>query len=110
MPTVAHGGHSVSAMDHGANGFAEGRREERRRYIERRAARTAVPDRTKNVKKPWTVDEARIALDLSRTVPAAALEIGRTASAVESLRLRWRRGRLPDLLSIHFPPPRNNQR
>jgi hypothetical protein len=94
----------------GGGDFAEGRREERRRYVERRAARTAVPGRAKNVKKPWSVDEAKTALDLSLTVPEAALKIGRTASAVESLRLRWRRGSLPDLLTIHIPPPRKGPR
>lgn len=99
----------MSAMDYDGS-FAEGRREERRRYVERRAARTAVSGRAKNVKKPWTVDEAKIALDLSLTVPEAALKIGRTASAVESLRLRWRQGRLPDLLTMHIPPPRKDQR
>lgn len=91
-------------------GFAEGRREERRRYVERRAARTTVAGHTPKVKKPWGVDEAKTALDLSLTVPEAALKIGRTASAVESLRLRWRKGRLPDLLTMHIPPPRNDQR
>lgn len=99
----------VSAVYDGDNRFAEGRRQERRRYIEGRAARTAVPGRTKNVKKPWTVDEAKIALNLSLTVPQAALQIGRTASAVESLRQRWRKGRLPDALSVHIPAPRKEQ-
>lgn len=99
----------MSAMDYDG-GFAEGRREERRRYIERRAARTAVPGRGKNVKKPWSVDEAKTALNLDLTVPEAALKVGRTASAVESLRLRWRQGRLPDVLAMHIPPPRKDQR
>lgn len=90
-------------------GFAEGRREERRRYVERRAARTAVDGRPPKTKKPWSVDEAKIALDLTLTVPQAALKTGRTASAVESLRLRWRKGRLPDLLTMHIPPPRNDR-
>ena len=40
-------------------GFAEGRREERRRYIERRAARTAVPGRGKNVKR-WGNDPEHV--------------------------------------------------
>jgi hypothetical protein len=94
----------------GGGDFSEGRREERRRYVERRAARTTVPGRAKNVKKPWSVADAKTALDLSLTVPEAALKIGRTASAVESLRLRWRRGRLPDLLTMHIPPPRKDPR
>lgn len=99
----------MSATDYeGGSGFAEGRREERRRYVERRAARTTVPGRAKNVKKPWSVDEAKVALDLSLTVPEAALKVGRTASAVESLRLRWRQGRLPDVLTMHTPPPRKD--
>ncbi|PJE00760.1 MAG: hypothetical protein CK429_36120 [Mycobacterium sp.] len=97
-------------MDYDGAGFAEGRREERRRYVERRAARTAVPGRTQNVKRPWNVDDAKTALDLTLSVPEAALRVGRTASAVESLRLRWRQGRLPDALAIHIPPPRNDQR
>lgn len=95
---------------YGDSGFAEGRREERRRYVERRAARTAIPGRPKKPRKLWTVEEAKTALDLTLTVPEAALKIGRTASAVESLRLRWRQGRLPDLLNIHIPPPRKDQR
>lgn len=101
----------MSAMNYEEpGGFAEGRREERRRYVERRAARTAVQGHTPKTKKPWSIDEAKTALDLNLTVPEAALKIGRTASAVESLRLRWRKGRLPDLLTMHIPPPRNDQR
>lgn len=97
-------------MDHhGGNSFAEGRREERRRYVERRAARTAVSAPAKNTKKPWNIDEAKTALDRSLTVPEAALLVGRTASAVESLRLRWRKGRLPEALAIHIPPPAKEQ-
>ncbi|MBY0285583.1 MAG: hypothetical protein K2X52_00305 [Mycobacteriaceae bacterium] len=90
-------------------GFAEGRREERRRYVERRAARTAAPADQQRSRRPWTVDEAKIALDFTLSVPDAALRVGRTASAVESLRLRWRQRRLPEVLSIHIPPPRQEQ-
>lgn len=91
------------------NDFTEARRQERRRYIEKRAVRTAVTARTKKKRRLWTIDEAKTALDLSLTVPEAALEVGRTASAVESLRLRWRKGRLPEALDVHIPPPRKDQ-
>ncbi|MDT5087163.1 MAG: hypothetical protein QOJ61_4206 [Mycobacterium sp.] len=97
-------------MSNEAGGFAEGRRQERRRYVERRAARTAIAGRKKTTRRPWTIEEAKTALDTSLTVPEAALTVGRTASAVESLRLRWRRGRLPDALAAHIPPPRRDQR
>jgi hypothetical protein len=92
-------------MAEDGSGFAEGRRQERRRYVERRAQRTAVTGRKKQSKRLWTIDEAKAALDVSLTVPQAALKIGRTASAVESLRLRWRNGRLPAALALHAPPP-----
>jgi hypothetical protein len=104
------GGLRVNTAYDGDSGFAEGRRQERRRYIEGRAARTAVPGRAENVKRPWTVDEAKIALNLALTVPQAAVQIGRTASAGASLRQRWRKGRLPDALSVHIPAPRKEQR
>lgn len=91
------------------SGFTEGRREERRRYVERRAQRTAIAARKKKGRRLWTIDEAKTALDPSLTVPEAALQVGRTASAVESLRLRWRNGRLPDALAAHIPPPRKEQ-
>jgi hypothetical protein len=89
--------------------FAAGRRHERRRYVERRAARTAVTARAKKRRRLWTIDEAKTALDLSLTVPDAALKVGRTASAVESLRMRWRHGRLPEALAAHISPPRKDR-
>ena len=38
------------------------------------------------------IEEPPLRDKLTLTVPEAALKIGRTASAVESLRLRWRKG------------------
>ena len=73
-----------------------------RRYLARRAARTAPPiDET--ARRPWSVPEAKVALDPSLTVVEAALQIGRTASAVESLRSRWRAGKLPAALATRLP-------
>lgn len=73
-----------------------------RRYLARRAARTAPPiDET--ARRPWSVPDAKIAIDPSLTVVAAALQIGRTASAVESLRSRWRAGKLPATLTARLP-------
>jgi len=73
-----------------------------RRYLTRRAARTAPPTE-ESARRPWSIPDAKIALDTSRTVVAAALEIGRTASAVESLRSRWRAGKLPAALAARLP-------
>lgn len=73
------------------------------RYIRNRALRTAADSSVP--RRPWSIPDARVALDVSLTVPQAALRVGRTASAVESLRRRWRLGRLPDALSAHLPPP-----
>lgn len=84
----------------------------RRRYVERRAQRTAVPDKKaeeRSSKKRWAIDEARTALDPNLTVPQAAIAVGRTASAVESLRLRWRTGKLPAALAEQIPPPPRDQ-
>lgn len=95
-------------LDAGDINAAEIRRRARRRYIERRAARTAPEDPEKS-DSPWTVTEARIALDPTLTVPEAATQISRTASAVESLRARWRAGRLPAALEHQVPlPPAND--
>ncbi len=73
------------------------------RYIRNRAARTASDSSAR--RRPWSIPDARVALDVTLTVPQAALQVGRTASAVESLRRRWRLGRLPDALAAHLPPP-----
>lgn len=73
------------------------------RYIRNRALRTAAEGSAQ--RRPWSIPDARVALDVSLTVPQAALRVGRTASAVESLRRRWRLGRLPDALSAHLPLP-----
>jgi hypothetical protein len=95
--------------DNNGGDYPQDRRQERRRYVEKRAARTAAPAQAKKGRRLWTIDEAKTALDLSLTVPEAALKIGRTASAVESLRIRWRNGRLPEALDAHIPPPRKDQ-
>lgn len=73
-----------------------------RRYLARRATRTAPPvgDSTR---RPWSIPDAKVALDLSLTVVEAAVQIGRTASAVESLRSRWRAGKLPLALAVRLP-------
>lgn len=86
----------------------ERKRQERRRYIDSRAMRTAVQtgkgNKTRS-RRPWSIDEARTALNLKLTVPEAAVKINRTASAVEELRKRWRAGRLPASLADQIPPP-----
>lgn len=81
---------------------AERRRRQRREYHARRTrAIAAGPEHA----KPWNVGDARVALDTSLTVPQAAEKVGRSANAVESLRRRWRAGRLPIGLSAHIPDP-----
>jgi hypothetical protein len=75
-----------------------------RRYLARRAARTTPPAGGAEVaRRPWSIPDAQIALDLSLTVVEAALRTGRTASAVESLRSRWRAGKLPAALATRLP-------
>jgi hypothetical protein len=78
----------VVAVDYGQDGSDERKRLERRRYIERRAQRTAVRGKAKKKgRRPWAIDEAKTALDLSLTVPEAALMVaahrqcGRVAAA-----------------------------
>ncbi|ART74517.1 hypothetical protein BTO20_38660 (plasmid) [Mycobacterium dioxanotrophicus] len=78
-------------------------RDERRRYSERRAERTGAAAAKRG--HPWTIGDARIALDLSLPVTEAAIQVGRTASAVESLRAKWRRGTLAESLALQVPPP-----
>lgn len=73
-----------------------------RRYLARRAARTAPPA-GQSARRPWSIPDAKIAIDPSRTVVEAALQIGRTASAVESLRSRWRAGKLAAPLAARLP-------
>jgi len=73
-----------------------------RRYLARRAARTA-PTTDGTGRRPWSIPDAKVALDPSLTVVEAALQIGRTASAVESLRSRWRAGKLPAALATRLP-------
>ncbi len=80
---------------------------ERRRYTERRAERTAAGANKRGA--PWTIADARVALDLSLSVTDAALEIGRTATAVEGLRAKWRRGELAAGLAQQVPPPQNRE-
>lgn len=73
-----------------------------RRYIARRAARTEPPAQDPG-RRPWSIPEAKIALNLSLTVVEAAMRVGRTASAVESMRSRWRAGKLPAALAARLP-------
>ena len=79
-------------------------RAERQSYTRRRAARTAG-DASRH-RNRWTIDDARTALDLALPVPEAALLLGRTASAVEGLRAKWRSGALPPALADQLPPYR----
>lgn len=81
---------------------AERRRRQRREYHARRSRAIAGgPDHGQR----WTVSDARTALDTTLSVPEAALKVGRSATAVESLRRRWRTGRLPASLAAHMPEP-----
>ena len=80
----------------------ERRRQQRREYHRRRTRQTAGGHEHG---RPWTIADARVALDVARTVPEAAIELGRSASAVESLRQRWRAGRLPAGLADQMPRP-----
>lgn len=74
----------------------ERRRRQRREYHQRRTNRTAAGQEHG---RRWTIVDARVALDLRLSVPEAAAAVGRSASAVESLRRRWRAGRLPAVLA-----------
>lgn len=76
---------------------------ERRSYTTRRAERTAST--ANNRKMRWTITDARVALDLSLSVPEAAVRVGRTAAAVENLRRKWRLGELAAGLADQVPPP-----
>lgn len=76
---------------------------ERRRYTQGRAERTAVTADKSGAR--WTIADARVALDFSLTVTEAAIQVGRTASAVENLRSKWRRGQLAAGLVDQFLPP-----
>jgi hypothetical protein len=73
----------------------------RRLYAQRVAARTVPSARSGGAQ--WSVSEARLALDMSLTIPQAALAVGRTASSVRSLRQRWRQGRLSPGLASQLP-------
>lgn len=78
-------------------------KEERRRYSQRRAQRTAAGADKQGSR--WTIGDARAALDLSLTVTEAAGKVGRTAAAVELLRAKWRRGELAAAIAAQVPPP-----
>jgi hypothetical protein len=80
----------------------ERRRRQRREYHQRRADKTAGGQAHR---QRWTIPEARIALDGRLTVPQAARRLGRTASAVQHLRQRWRTGTLPRGLADQVPRP-----
>lgn len=75
---------------------------ERRRYSANRAKRTAGGEKHRT---PWTIPDARTALDPALTVTQAAVKVGRTATAVERLRAKWRSGQLPVGLTDQMPPP-----
>lgn len=81
---------------------AERRRRQLREYHQRRTRRTA--DGAEHGRR-WTIADARLALDVRRSVPEVAETLGRSASAVESLRRRWRAGRLPAVLADQMPRP-----
>lgn len=78
---------------------------ERQNYTTRRAKLTGGKNATSH-RSRWTIDDARTALDLSLSVPEIALRLGRTASAVEGLRAKWRSGALPLALADQLPPYR----
>lgn len=77
---------------------------ERQAYTRRRAQRTA--SEATSHRSRWTIDDARTALDVTMSVPEIALRLGRTASAVEGLRAKWRSGALPSALADQLPPYR----
>lgn len=83
-------------------------KEERRRYSQRRAQRTAATADKRGTR--WTIGDARMALDLSLTVSEAAAKVGRTAVAVELLRAKWRRGELAATIAAQVPPPPKSTR
>lgn len=76
---------------------------DRQRYTARRAERTASTADKAGTR--WTIVDARTALNTGLTVTEAALKIGRTATAVQVLRAKWREGRLPAGLVDQVPPP-----
>lgn len=77
---------------------------QRQAYTRRRAQRTA--GEATSHRSRWTIDDARTALDVTMSVPEIALRLGRTASAVEGLRAKWRSGALPSALGDQLPPYR----
>lgn len=79
-------------------------RTERQAYTRRRAQRTA--GEATSHRNRWSIDDARTALDVTLAVPEVALLLGRTASAVEGLRAKWRSGALPPALADQLPPYR----
>jgi len=78
------------------------RRQQRRAHHLRRNRRTAAGAEHG---QRWSIPDARTALDARLTVPEAAEKLGRSANAVESLRRRWRTGRLPTALAEQLPQP-----
>lgn len=81
---------------------AERRRAQRRDYHQRRIAKAPGGG---GPRQRWTITEARVALDTTIPVLEAAQALGRSANAVESLRRRWRAGRLPAVLADQVPAP-----
>lgn len=78
------------------------RRRQRREYHQRRTTRTAGGEEHG---RRWTIADAKIALDRRLTAPEAAAQLGRSASAVETLRRRWRNGWLPAGIADQVPSP-----
>lgn len=99
----AHGPHETKDTRPMAENPSKRSKEERRRYSQRRAQRTAASADKQGTR--WTIGDARTALDLSLTVTEAAATVGRTAVAVELLRAKWRRGELATAIAAQVPPP-----
>lgn len=85
-----------------AHSATERRRQQRRDYHQRRTRQTPAGS---GHGQRWTIAEARMALNTELTVPQAAAAVERSANAVESLRRRWRTGRLPATLADQVPRP-----
>lgn len=83
-------------------------RAQRQAYTRRRAERTKASAVRNGAR--WTIDDARAALDTAVPVPELALRLGRTASAVEGLRAKWRNGTLPSALADQLPVYRGGSR
>lgn len=85
---------------------AERRRRQRREYHQRRSTKSSAGQEHG---RRWTIADARVALDLGLSVKDAAAAVGRSANAVESLRRRWRAGRLPTALADQVATTRGQE-